>query len=85
MDSWLLAIGNSLVFWLALGGIVFPLLLAWWAANDAKQRNKSPMLVALCVVFFFPIGLIVWLLFRPELTLPTGQRRPFNLQDFRVQ
>lgn len=76
---------NSLVSWLWLAALVFPFLLAWWSVIDAARRNKSPLLVALCVVLFFPIGLIVWLLFRPEPILPENQRRPFDLQDYRVQ
>jgi hypothetical protein len=34
--------------------------------NDAKKRGKSPILVTVLVLCFFPLGLIVWLLFRPE-------------------
>ncbi len=37
-----------------------------WAASDARQRGKSALLVCLAVVFFFPMGLLAWLLFRPR-------------------
>ena len=40
-------------------------ILVLWAINDAMSRRKSPMLVIIAVVFFFPFGLIAWLLFRP--------------------
>ena len=36
-----------------------------WAGNDAYRRGKSPYLIAFAVVFFFPMGLLAWLLFRP--------------------
>ena len=85
MASWFGALMNSLLLSLALGSFVLPFLLACWSVTDAKRRNKSPLLVALAVVFFFPIGLIAWLLFRPEPIEPGSRRRPFNLQDFRVQ
>jgi hypothetical protein len=43
-------------------GVAFVL----WAMNDAISRRKSPLLVVIAVVFFFPFGLIAWLLFRPD-------------------
>jgi len=85
MDSWATALMNSLLVSSALGSFALLFFLAWWSVNDAKRRNKSPLLVALAVVFFFPFGLIAWLLFRPEPVEPDSRRRPFNLQDFRVQ
>lgn len=37
-----------------------------WAYNDAQGRGKSGCLVAILVAFLsWPIGLIVWLVFRP--------------------
>jgi hypothetical protein len=35
--------------------------------TDAKRRGKSPLLVCVFVFCCFPLGLIAWLLFRPEL------------------
>ncbi len=50
---------------------------------DARRRGKSPLLVTLAVILFFPWGLIAWLLFRPRpLERP---QRPFRLDDHRVQ
>ena len=41
---------------------------AFWAARDARKRNKSPVLVFLLVfILQFPFGLIAWLVFRPSL------------------
>ena len=38
-----------------------------WAFGDAKSRGKSGCLVAILVaVLSWPIGLIVWLVFRPD-------------------
>ena len=50
--------------------------------NDARRRGKSPLLVTIAAILFFPWGLIAWLLFRPE---PLDPRRTFRLQDHRVQ
>ncbi|WP_348262552.1 hypothetical protein P8935_22485 [Telmatobacter sp. DSM 110680] len=33
-------------------------------AADAKRRGKSPVLISLMVILFFPVGLFVWLVFR---------------------
>jgi len=41
------------------------LTYVFWAASDARRRGKSAFLVCVAVVFFFPFGLLAWLLFRP--------------------
>jgi hypothetical protein len=46
--------------------LAFGAALLFWAVNDAISRRKSPLLVVIAVVFFFPFGLIAWLLFRPD-------------------
>ena len=66
--------------------VVFMLLAmlgatAWYCVNDARNRGKSPLLVALVAVLFFPWGLLAWLVFRPE--LPPEPR--FRLEDYRLQ
>jgi len=35
-------------------------------AADAKRRGKSPWLVSLMVILFFPLGLLAWLAVRPK-------------------
>ena len=60
-------------------------LLAQWSLTDAKRRGKPPVLVLLAVIFFFPWGLIAWLLFRPEPIDPGSLNQPFRLEDYRVQ
>jgi len=56
-----------------LGGIfglaylVVVVLSVIWAYADAEDRGKSGCLVALLVIFLaWPIGLLIWLIFRPE-------------------
>lgn len=60
------------------------LLVIWkvgsWAISDALLRGKPPVLVFMAVIFFFPWGLIAWLIFRPE-----PPQRPFDLRRFRQQ
>lgn len=43
----------------------FALLMAW-AFIDAEARNKSRFLVPLLVILSFPLGLVIWLVVRPE-------------------
>jgi hypothetical protein len=41
-----------------------------WAYRDANSRGKPGWVLALIVAFaYWPFGLLVWLLFRPEKTL----------------
>ena len=51
-------------FVLAILAILF--FIARFAVQDARKRGKSPILVAIAAVCFFPWGLIAWLIFRPE-------------------
>jgi hypothetical protein len=53
------------VFLLFLMALVTLLAYMSWAVRDARRRGKSPILVLNAVLFFFPFGLIAWLLFRP--------------------
>lgn len=85
MNHWVVQFMNSMASWVVVAWLISPLLLTGWAVTDAKRRNRSPLLVALFVVLFFPIGLIAWLLFRPEPNTPSSRRSPFNLQDYRIQ
>ena len=52
-------------------GVVILGLLAWsliWVYGDAEKRGKSGCLVALLVFLLeWPISLLVWLVFRPDL------------------
>ncbi|MCB8917975.1 MAG: hypothetical protein H6666_08620 [Ardenticatenaceae bacterium] len=56
-------------------GLVFVIVFLWsviWAYNDAERRGKSGCLVALLVFLLsWPVGLIIWLVFRPEEKPPT--------------
>lgn len=54
-------------------------------ANDARRRGKSPFLVSVIVIFFFPVGLIAWILFRPEPLDGAGTRQEFQLENHRLQ
>jgi len=52
--------------------------------DDALRRGKSPLLVSLACILFFPWGLIAWLLFRPK-PIDPNSRGGFNLDEYRVQ
>ena len=53
--------------------------------DDARRRGKSPLLVSLLVLFSFPLGVIIWLLFRPEPMKGAGTQQKFRLDDHRLQ
>ena len=46
-----------------------------FALRDARLRGKSPVGVLLLVLSFFPLGLAIWLVFRPE---PIGYEAPLS-------
>jgi hypothetical protein len=54
-------------------------------AKDAIRRGKSPWLVTLLVIVFFPLGLLVWLVFRPKIVKRATGQGKFTLNDFRAQ
>jgi hypothetical protein len=77
---------NIILFTLVLcATLAVAVLLVRWSVADAKLRGKSRLLVSLAVLFFFPWGLVAWVLFRPEPLGPTNSNRTFRLEDFRVQ
>jgi hypothetical protein len=52
--------------------------------RDAKYRGKSQITVVALVVLTFPVGLIAWLLFRPD--PPTrAPREKFEIENYRLQ
>jgi len=69
------------VFLVLALGVLF--LVSNWCIKDAIRRGKSPLLVFIAVIFFFPWGWIAWLIFRPDPIEP--QKRPFDLQEYRQQ
>jgi hypothetical protein len=52
--------------------IFLPILVLYvwsivWAFNDAEKRGKSGCLVVLMVMLLtWPVGLLVWIVFRPD-------------------
>ena len=54
-------------------------------AKDAIRRGKSPWLLTLLVIGFFPAGLLARLLFRPNIVTRRGRRGKFKLNDFHLQ
>ena len=61
----LAVVGFSLFFVLLIALFVISLV---WVFRDAELRGKSGLLVALMVALLsWPIGLLVWIVFRPNL------------------
>lgn len=42
-------------------------LMFSWAMRDARRRGKPPLAVGLLVFVGFPLGLLIWIVFRPPL------------------
>jgi hypothetical protein len=78
---------SSFIQVLVVNSLFLVLLFAIVSAcvADARRRGKSPLLVILAVFFCFPLGLILWLLFRPEPMDGGSHDRRFRLGDHRVQ
>jgi hypothetical protein len=36
-------------------------------AADARRRGQSPLLISMLVVVLFPVGWVLWMIFRPKL------------------
>ena len=52
---------------IALGFFALYIYSAVWAYGDAEARGKPGCLVALLVLLFsWPLGLLMWVVFRPE-------------------
>jgi hypothetical protein len=65
----------------------FLCLLVWTikaCITDARRRGKSPLLVTIAVVLFFPWGLVAWLIFRPA-PIDGDGNQTFRLEDHRAQ
>lgn len=65
-------------------GLLFLLFLSiQMIAKDARKRGKPGLLIALLVLFTFPMGLLLWLLLRPEPRDP--EPPPLRLTVHRIQ
>jgi uncharacterized RDD family membrane protein YckC len=75
---------NEMGPWIFLAAL---LGIMWWTvqvcAADARRRGKSPLLVTILIFVAFPLGLLLWLVFRPEPL--DGGDKGFRLEDYRVQ
>jgi hypothetical protein len=61
------------LFLFAVGGFVLYVWSIVWAYRDAEKRGKEGILVALLVALLvWPVGLIVWVLIRPDVRFQTG-------------
>ncbi len=53
--------------------------------NDARRRGKSPVLVCIACILFFPWGTLAWLVFRPDPMDGPGSHSRFRLENHRLQ
>jgi len=56
-----------------------------FVARDARLRGKPPILVAVLVMLTFPLGLLLWIILRPEPLNGSGRNQSFRLEDHRLQ
>ncbi len=67
------AISSIFLILTGLGLLFATIALPFWAYGDAEARGKDGCLVALLVFFVsFPVGLIIWLVIRPQHTVEYG-------------
>jgi hypothetical protein len=50
-----------------LAGAVLMIANVVWGFRDGRRRGRSGILVAMLVLWTFPMGVLLWLLFRPEI------------------
>ena len=73
---------DGIGFVILLGFIALYVWSIVWAYGDAERRGKSGWLVALLVLLLsWPVGLIIWLIFRPE----EKKTPPFDIEQYRRQ
>jgi hypothetical protein len=86
MSDTLSALFGPLAFAILLAGF-FALLAATIriCIHDARRRSKSPLLVCIACILFFPWGTLAWLVFRPDPKDGPGAYSQFRLEDHRLQ
>lgn len=64
--------GGFMLFFLIFAAVLFGLQIysCIWAGSDAERRGKSGILIGLLVFFTWPLGLLIWLVARPEGQMP---------------
>jgi hypothetical protein len=73
---------------IVIGWAAFFVLLALTmriCIHDAHRRGKSPALVCIACILFFPWGTLAWLVFRPDPKNRPGSPSRFRLEDHRLQ
>jgi hypothetical protein len=73
---------------IVIGWAAFFVLLALTirvCIDDARRRGKSPALVCIACILFFPWGTLAWLVFRPDPKDGAGSHSSFRLEDHRLQ
>jgi hypothetical protein len=66
MDEISTFLAKSLVIMILAFVLVMISMMIRVIARDARRRGKSPLLVVLLCLLSFPLGVIVWLIFRPQ-------------------
>jgi hypothetical protein len=66
MDDISILLAKSLVILFLAFVLVVIAMMIRVIAKDARRRGKSPVLVVLLCLLSFPLGLIAWLVFRPQ-------------------
>lgn len=57
---------------IALIGLVLYIWSIVWVYKDANRRNKPGLIIALLIALFaWPLGLVLWLIIRPDHTQRT--------------
>jgi hypothetical protein len=65
---------QTLMPYFTIAGTVLVIANVIWAYKDAKERGSSGILIALLVLWMFPLGVILWLIFRPGIVSDLAQQ-----------
>lgn len=76
-------LGPAIMVTLLAGLLVMLAFTLRVCISDARRRGKSPLLVCIACILFFPWGMIAWLIFRPD--PKDGPGADFRLGDHRLQ
>lgn len=59
---------------LLIAGVALLIANAVWGFRDGRRRGRSGTLVAMLVLWTFPLGVLLWLLFRPDIVEPARRK-----------
>ena len=66
----MLTLENILLLFMIAGITFLMVTSAIWGFRDGRRRGRSGILVAMLLLWVFPFGALLWVLFRPDVVDP---------------